>query len=138
MRRAAVFAESPIVAFCGEHPTVDDEYNQRFENSRFAAACEAGFVRLNSAEAADEVVRKAFYRAQRESRPIMLSVPMDIQQKNWDDDEPYQPSSTILPKRAASPDPDALKRAIDVISKAKKPVIVAGRGARWSGAALLP
>src|SRR6187402_2578248 len=41
-------AESPLVTFVGEHPTNDDEYNQRLDQSRFAAACEAGFVRLNS------------------------------------------------------------------------------------------
>ena len=38
-RRAA----SPLVAFCGEHPTNDDEYNQRLDQARFAAACETGF-----------------------------------------------------------------------------------------------
>ncbi|MDP2706390.1 MAG: thiamine pyrophosphate-binding protein, partial [Burkholderiales bacterium] len=39
-------AESPLVAFVGEHPTNDDEYNQRLVLSRFAAACETGFVRM--------------------------------------------------------------------------------------------
>ena len=48
---------------------------------------------LNSPESADDVVRKAFYIAQLESRPVMLSAPMDVQQKKWEDDEPYQPSS---------------------------------------------
>ena len=98
----AARAESPLVAFCGEHPTVDDGYNQRFDNRGFANACETGFVRLNSPESADDVVRKAFYLARLESRLIMFSAPMDIQQKSFDDDEPYQPSSTILPKRAGS------------------------------------
>jgi thiamine pyrophosphate-dependent acetolactate synthase large subunit-like protein len=130
----AARAESPLVAFCGEHPTVDDGYNQRLNQGRFAEACETAFVRMNSAESADDVVRKAFYIARLESRPVMFSCPMDLQQKNWEDDEPYQPSSTIMPKRASGPDADSLKRAVDIISKAKKPVIVAGRGARWSGA----
>jgi acetolactate synthase I/II/III large subunit len=130
----AARAESPLVAFCGEHPTNDDGYNQRFDNRGFAAVCETGFVRLNSPESVDDVVRKAFYMAQLESKPVMLSCPMDIQQKNVDEDEPYQTSATILPKRASGPDAESVKRAIDLISKAKRPVIVAGRGARWSGA----
>jgi thiamine pyrophosphate-dependent acetolactate synthase large subunit-like protein len=130
----AARAESPLVAFCGEHPTNDDGYNQRFDNRGFATVCETGFVRLNSPESVDDVVRKAFYMAQLESKPVMLSCPMDIQQKNFEDDEAYQPSSTILPKRAAGPDQESVKRAVDLISKAKRPVIVAGRGARWSGA----
>jgi thiamine pyrophosphate-dependent acetolactate synthase large subunit-like protein len=49
-------AESPIVAFCGEHPTNDQEYNQRLDQARFAAGCEAGFVRLHTPDAADEAV----------------------------------------------------------------------------------
>jgi acetolactate synthase I/II/III large subunit len=130
----AARAESPLVAFCGEHPTNDDGYNQRFDNRGFAAACETGFVRLNSPESADDVVRKAFYMAQLESKPVMLSCPMDIQQKNIDEDEPYQTSATILPKRATGPNEESVKRAVDLIAKAKRPVIVAGRGARWSGA----
>jgi thiamine pyrophosphate-dependent acetolactate synthase large subunit-like protein len=127
-------AESPLVAFCGEHPVSDDGYNQRFDNRGFANACETAFVRLNSPESVDDVVRKAFYIAQLESKPVMLSCPMDIQQKNIDEDEEYQSSATLLPKRAAGPDADSVKRAVDLIAKAKRPVIVAGRGARWSGA----
>ena len=46
---AAARAESPLVAFCGEHPPSDDGYNQRFDQPRFAAACETGFVRLQFA-----------------------------------------------------------------------------------------
>ena len=61
-----------------------------------AAGCEAGFVRLNTPDDADDAVRKAFYIAKMESRPVMLSAPMDIQQKAFeDDDEAYQPSSTL-------------------------------------------
>jgi len=43
-------------------------------------------------------VRKAFYLAKLESRPIMLSAPMDIQQQEFEDDEPYRPSSTLMPR----------------------------------------
>ena len=118
-------AESPLVAFVGEHPTNDDEYNQRLDQSRFAAACETGFVRMNTADGADDAVRKAFYLAKLESRPIMLSAPMDIQQQEFDDDEPYRPSSTLMPSRTVRPDPANLEQAADII---------AGRGARWSGA----
>jgi len=87
-------ASSPLVAFVGEYPTNDQEYIQRFDQPRFAEACEAEFVRLTSADVTDDVVRQAFYLAKTESRPVMLSCPMDIQQKDFEDDEPYKPSST--------------------------------------------
>ncbi|MEK7875242.1 MAG: thiamine pyrophosphate-binding protein [Pseudomonadota bacterium] len=127
-------AASPLVAFVGEHPTNDDEYNQRLDQSRFAAACETGFVRMNTADAADDAVRKAFYLAKLESRPIMLSAPMDIQQQEFDDDEPYRPSSTLMPSRTVRPDPDNLEQAADMIAGSRKPVIIVGRGAKWAGA----
>jgi len=71
-------AASPIVAFCGEYPSNDDEYNQRLDQAAFAAGCETGFIRITSSEVADECVRKAFYTAKLESRPVMLSAPMDV------------------------------------------------------------
>ena len=71
----AARAQSPLVAFVGESPTTDEEYVQRFDQSRFAEACEAGFVRVLSPDTAYDAVRKAFYLAKLESRPIMLSAP---------------------------------------------------------------
>jgi thiamine pyrophosphate-dependent acetolactate synthase large subunit-like protein len=127
-------AESPLVAFCGEHPVGDPEYSQRFNPSLFAEACEAGFVRMHTADQADEAVRKAFYLARTESRPILLSVPMDLQQEEWEDDDPYKPSSTLITPTRVQPDPDVIKRAADLIAKSKNPVIIVGRGAQWADA----
>jgi TPP-dependent 2-oxoacid decarboxylase len=130
----AARARSPIVVFCGEHPTTDDEYIQHFDQARFAAACEAGFVRLSSPEATDEVVRKAFQMAKMESRPVMLSCPMDLQQKPFEDDEPYRPTGELFARGMVHPDPRALEQAAEMIAAAERPVIIVGRGAEWSGA----
>src|SRR5262245_35791981 len=127
-------AGSAVVAFCGEAPSTDEEYAQAYNQPRFAEACESNFVQLLSPDLADEAVRKAFYLAKLESRPVMLSCPMDIQQKNFDDDEPYKPSSEFFTRGAVHPDAKALERAADIIANAKKPVIIVGRGAQWAGA----
>jgi len=127
-------ASSPLVAFVGEYPTSDQEYIQRFDQSRFAEACEAGFVRLTSADVTDDVVRQGFYLAKTESRPVMLSCPMDIQQKDFEDDEPYKPSSTWLPSATVAPNGAAISQAADLIATSTMPVVLVGRGAIWSGA----
>ena len=128
-------ASSPLVIFAGEHPLNDPEYNQHLDNERFAAACETGFVRLTSPDLTDDTVRKAFYLARVESRPVMLSCPMDVQQKAFeDDDEPYLPSTALLTRQAMQPDAEGLARAADLVAGSKKPVIVVGRGAMWAGA----
>src|SRR5438309_10206676 len=105
----AARAQSQLVAFVGEAPTTDEDYIQRFDQARFAEACEAGFVRVLSPDTAYDAVRKAFYLAKLESRPILLSAPMDIQQKTMDDDEEYQPSSTLLPPQPVQANQDALE-----------------------------
>ncbi|MBV9325597.1 MAG: thiamine pyrophosphate-binding protein [Chloroflexi bacterium] len=130
----AARAQSGLVAFVGESPTDDEEYVQRFDQSRFAEACEAGFVRVLSPDTAYDAVRKAFYRAKLESRPILLSAPMDTQQKTMDDDEEYVPSSAILGSNRIQPNPDSLARAVDIIAGSSKPLIIVGRGAIRSGA----
>jgi thiamine pyrophosphate-dependent acetolactate synthase large subunit-like protein len=128
-------AETPLVAFCGEHPLGDDEYNQRLDQPRFAAACETGFVRVATPDSVDSAVRKAFYTARLESRPVMLSAPIDVQRKEFeDDDDPYQPSSTLLSREIVQPAPDALAQAARIISESRRPMIVVGRGAIWSDA----
>lgn len=128
-------ARSPVVVFCGEYPMRDQDHHQKLDHAAFAAACETGFIRVATSEYADEAVRKAFYLAKIESRPIMLSAPMDIQQEMIDDDDPYVPSATLFPShRLIQPDVQAIEEAADIIANAKKPVIVAGCGAIESDA----
>lgn len=130
----AARARSPLVAFVGESPTTDEEYTQRYDQARFAEACEAGFVRVLSPDQAYDAVRRAFYLAKLESRPILLSAPMDTQQLSMEDDEEYTPSAAVLPSEAPAPNPVALRRAAELVANASHPVIVVGRGAMWSGA----
>ena len=56
-----------------------------FDQARFAAAIECGFLRVTSAEYAYETVRRAFYVARTESRPMMVSAPLDVQMALMDD-----------------------------------------------------
>ena len=130
----AARAESPVVAFVGERPAKDPDYHQGLNQSRFADGVETAFIRLDVGEFADEAVRRAFYTAKLERRPVMLSAPMDVQQEKWEDDDPYQPSATLTQSRGVPIDTVALAKAADMIAKSKKPVIVVGRGAVWSGA----
>ena len=130
----ATRAQSQVVAFVGDAPSTDEDYVQYFDQSRFAAACEAGFVRVLSPDTAYQAVRKAFYQTRLESRPVVLSAPLDIQQKTMHDDEEYVPSSTLFSSQRTRPNPDSIERAADIVANSRKPVIIVGRGAIWSGA----
>ena len=127
-------ALSPVVAFVGEPPTAQPDDAQQLDHARLAAACESGFVRLTAPQLADEVVRKAFYLARTESRPVLLSCPIDYQDANIEFSKPYKPSTTSLPRVALEPRTAELEAAIDSITRSSRPVIVVGRGARWANA----
>ncbi len=121
----------PLVAFCGEANFDDDV--QWLDQGRFAAACEAGFVRIKAPNKALEACQRAFYQAKTESRPVMLSVPMDVQQKTIDTFT-YAPSAELLPHELISPNPVAISKAADVVERSARPVIIVGLGARAAGA----
>ncbi|KIF69851.1 acetolactate synthase [Streptomyces sp. AcH 505] len=127
-------ARTPLVAFVGEAPSGDDSYVQRLDQGRFAEACESGFVHLTTPDNAYEAVQQAFYRAKTESRPILLSAPMDIQQKPFDDEEVYVPSADLLNADPVFPNPVSIAKAADVLANSERPVLIVGRGAQRSGA----
>jgi thiamine pyrophosphate-dependent acetolactate synthase large subunit-like protein len=127
-------ARTPLVAFVGEAPSGDDSYVQRLDQGRFAEACESGFVHLTTPDNAYEAVQQAFYRAKTESRPILLSAPMDIQQKAFDDEEVYVPSADLLNADPVHPNPTSIERAAEVLAGSERPVLIVGRGAMRSGA----
>lgn len=123
---------SPLVGFIGDAP-VSGEALQTMDQARFAAACEAGFVQLRTPEDANDAVKRAFYLARTESRPVLLSAPSDVQNANYDD-EPYAPSTELLPLDRAYPNPEAIERAAEIVASSRRPVIIVGRGAMLSGA----
>jgi acetolactate synthase-1/2/3 large subunit len=127
-------ARTPLVAFCGDVDRGDTTNAQHFDQQRFAEATECGFVRLWTANAAKVTVRDAFCRARSESRPIMLSVPTDLQEEEFEGSSAYQPSATIANGAAAHIDPTQVSRAAAIVADSARPVLLVGRGAMHAGA----
>jgi hypothetical protein len=61
-----------MVVLAGDTALNDSDGVQQFDQARFAAATEAGFVPIWKASEAEEAVQTAFHRARVESRPIVL------------------------------------------------------------------
>ncbi|MEV4247737.1 thiamine pyrophosphate-binding protein [Streptosporangium canum] len=127
-------ARTPLVAFCGETPWGDQSAVQYLDQRRFAAAIECGFVHVSRADLAAEAVQKAFHLARTESRPIMLSAPIDVQKQECEELDDYVPSTALIPQVRSLPDPAAVAQARDIIRSSKRVVIIAGRGARRADA----
>jgi acetolactate synthase I/II/III large subunit len=104
---------------------------QYLNQDRFVAGCEAGYIEIMKPDYAEEAVRQAFYQARTESRPIVLSVPVDVQGKECDSEgEDYVPSTALGgSQQRIRPARDRVQEAVKLISAAKRPVIIVGRGA---------
>lgn len=125
---------TPLVAFCGDSRWGNDLDDHRLDQARFAAAVECAFLRINSAESACEMVRQAFYIARHESRPVILSAPLDVQHLTIEDLDEYVPSTALLAGRPAYPHPASISEAAEIITSSRRPVVLVGRGAMTSSA----
>ncbi len=78
--------------------------------------------------------------------PVHLSIPVDIMFSSFDEDcaarerpftknarENIQPHSNLIPHRAW-PEPEALATTLEIIGRAKRPILIGGHGVWWSGA----
>jgi acetolactate synthase-1/2/3 large subunit len=128
---AAARSHTPIVVHTATTSWNDERETQYLNQDRFVAASECGYIEVMKPDYAEEAVRQAFYRARIESRPIVLSIPVDIAGKECESEgEDYVTSAALFGgQQKIRPALDRVKEAVKVISEAKRPVIVIGRGA---------
>jgi acetolactate synthase I/II/III large subunit len=131
----AARASVPLVIFAGDAPMLAAYYIQQIDMAPLAQACGAHFVAVKSLDRALDNVREAFHTAALERRPVVLSVPMDLQKQAYPFLPDYVPSADYLPTpQRPLPDPAMVDRLVSMIAEAEKPAIIAGRGARLAGA----
>ncbi|HXV10412.1 MAG TPA: thiamine pyrophosphate-binding protein [Burkholderiales bacterium] len=133
---AAARSHTPIVVHTSTTKFNDERETQYLNQDRFVTAAECGYIEVMKPDYAEEAVRQAFYRAQIESRPIVLSIPMDVVGKECDSEgEDYLPSAALFGgQQLIRPALDRVEEAVRIISESKRPVIVLGRGAKDSQA----
>jgi acetolactate synthase-1/2/3 large subunit len=132
---AASRARVPLVIFAGDTPPAALGNPQDIDHRRVAEMCEAGFVQVRSPATVADDVRKAFFRARTESKPIVLNVPMDLARQECAGDWRYESSLTLTrPRQRRMPDPTSCAAVADLIAGAQRPVVLAGRGAMASRA----
>ena len=131
---AAYRGKTPVVMIAGEIPAGSKNSTQTMDQRRFIEACSTRFHTITSADNMAEEIAEAFYAARVHRCPVMLNLPMDLQEEEFDWDYVYRPSTSFLPKRMETPAPDILADVVEKLIAAERPVIVAGRGAIMSGA----
>ncbi len=125
----------PMVVFAGDSPIGAAWYLQQIDMAPLTLATGAHFVPVRSMDRLLDNVREAFLIAQVERRPVVLSIPMDMQAQEYPYMADYIPSASLMPvAQRPIPDPVIVDRLIDMIAEAERPIIIAGRGATRSGA----
>lgn len=131
----AARARIPLVVFAGDSPIAASWYLQEIDMAPLARATGAHYVPVRHIDRILDNVREAFQVAQVERRPVVLSVPMDMQKQPWPHLTDYTPSADLVPApQRPIPDPTLVDRVCDMIAEAERPVILAGRGVTASGA----
>lgn len=118
---------TPLVLLCGDTAAGDRENLQNIPQREIIRATGAGFEQLLSPATAAGDLARAIRRAQVERRPVALNIPTDLQHQLVE----YARSPLLagLPPAVVPPSGDALDDAIGIIAAAKRPVVLAGRGA---------
>lgn len=140
-------AGTPLVLIAGDTPPGDPLHVQSFPQQPFALATAGAFVPVVAPATAARDVGLAFRAAAERPGPVVLDVPIDLQ------DEPVPagavPAPAVVAYRPASPAPTdaAVAELVGLLAAARRPVLLAGRGAEaaaddvrrladWCGAVL--
>ena len=116
----------PVVLVCGDTPPDNLQHLQNINQRELIAASGAGFVELRKPETVAEDIATAFRKAQLERRPIVLNMRVDLQWESCD----VAPTKLRMPEtRALVPASEDLDEALGIIAGARRPIILAGRGA---------
>lgn len=130
----AARAKVGIVLMAGDTPAANPNHLQNTDQRAVATLCGAGFEQMRSAASASEDLARALYRARAERRPILLNMPADFMWQEVDYKKTIHP---FFETPAYAPQGDVLDEAIGMIASAKRPLVLAGRGAIDAGEALI-
>lgn len=134
---AASRNRTPLLLIAGDLPRGAVRHSQRIDQAAVVMPTGAGYVRATTTNGAERQVEAALRQALLERRPVVLDVANDVQREAWASpvaaERVVATAEDVRAQRMAA-DADALDTVARVIDGAARPVILAGRGALWSGA----
>jgi thiamine pyrophosphate-dependent acetolactate synthase large subunit-like protein len=127
----AAKSRTPLLVLAADVSPAAVRSNFRIDQAALAAAVGAVPDRIHAAETALADLARAYQTALAERRTVVLSLPLDVQAAAYSG--PVAPAKPVPPARPVPPRP-AIDQLADVLAGAQRPVFIAGRGARLSGA----
>jgi thiamine pyrophosphate-dependent acetolactate synthase large subunit-like protein len=123
----SVRGRTPLLVITGEVATTARGVPQQLDQDAVARSVGAGFERVTAASKAVGDVSRAYRRASAELRPVVLSVPIDVQLEQCEVEDPAAYLPAVPPP--ARPSAQAVSGVADLIAAAKRPLVLGGRGA---------
>ncbi len=128
----AAKAHTPLLVLAGDTPPGALRSNFRIDQHDLVRAVGAAPELVSSAQTAAADAARALRRAQLERRPVALMMPIDLQAAA----APEREIAAVALPASPAPAADAVARAADLLEGARRPVVVAGRGAVLADARL--
>ena len=117
---------TPLLLVAGDTALDDPDNFQNISQREVVLSSGAGFEQVRSAATVTEDVANAVRRALVERRPVVLNVPVDLQ---WAETEYRALSPRHVADQPIAPSRTVVEDAVGVIAGARRPVVLAGRGA---------
>ncbi len=128
----AAKSRTPLLVLAGDVPAGAVKNNFYMDQAAMVLSVGAVSEKVHTVGTAREDTLRAATRALRDRQTVVLSLPLDVQ---------HAPISSNLPALQLPPppgrlypDPSAVAQLADAIGRAKRPLIIGGRGAVISGA----
>lgn len=126
----AARSKTPVVVYVGDTAAGDHANLQYIDQEAVVRATGAHFLRADSPGAIAELAREAFYLAQARRMPVVLDVPIDVQDAEYPGPWMYEPSrDDLVGLQRVRPSPESVEAACELISSSTMPLVLAGRGA---------
>lgn len=126
---------TPLLLLAGDTDPGDQENLQNIDQHSIVAPTGAGWEQARRPESVVEDVQRAARRAVAERRPVVLNVPVTFQ---WTEipEGGGVTMVTLAEPPSAAPPADALEDALGILASARRPIVLAGRGAAHARAEL--
>ena len=127
----AAKSRTPLVVVSAE--ATQPRSNFFVDQPALAQAVGAVSIRVTSAEKAPRLAADAVARAVQQRRTVLLNLPLDVQSLPAADPIMHTSLVRFLPLPSPPADPESVDRLATALRSARRPVFVAGRGARGPG-----
>ena len=128
---------TPIIAIGGSAPmrATTLEAFQEMDQVAFMKPVVKAAYRIDLAARIPEYISIAFREAlDTKKGPVYLDLPGDILNAKLDEEKLYFPANYRVESRPAG-NPELVRRAVEMLAAAERPIVVTGSGVLWSGAA---